>query len=179
MQMKSKSSMPWTALGWRPYTKHLVLSWKRVCSARGLRGRLGAANLLILSFAELGAGVEVPLVAAPLVVAEGILRKEEIFVAPQVSNCTKLYLCIVRHTGFYRFYSSPSPLLGAWRLPGEAGEKEELEEYLHQNGNTSCRVWKRNRCSFVTVVLKSNLRNQIEAADSIVEYRGESGCSAE
>ena len=66
--------------------------------------------------------------AAPLVVAEGILRKEEIFVAPQVSNCTKLYLCIVRHTGFYRFYSSPSPLLGAWRLPGEAGEKEELEE---------------------------------------------------
>ncbi len=34
------------------YTKHLVLLWKSVCSARGLSGLLGAANRRMLSLAE-------------------------------------------------------------------------------------------------------------------------------
>jgi hypothetical protein len=48
-----------------------------VCSARGLRGRLGAAKRRMLSLAErpVVAGA-VPLMAAPLDVAEGIVSTE-------------------------------------------------------------------------------------------------------
>lgn len=76
MQMKSKSSMPCTALGWRPYTKHRVLLWKRACSARGLKGRLGAAKRRMLSFALAGAapiaGDATPAPFVPFGTAEGM-----------------------------------------------------------------------------------------------------------
>lgn len=49
LQMKSKSSMPCTALVCRPYTKHLVLGWKRVCCGVGLSALLGAAKRAMLS----------------------------------------------------------------------------------------------------------------------------------
>lgn len=82
LQIKSKSSMPWTARGCRPllfdetqyeayipkhvpipfeitagkddtyYTRHLVLLWKRVWDAWGLIGRLAAAKRRMLSFAD-------------------------------------------------------------------------------------------------------------------------------
>ena len=48
-----------------------------MCSARGLRGRLGAAKRRMLSLAERPAEAgAVPLMAAPLDVAEGIVKTE-------------------------------------------------------------------------------------------------------